>query len=119
MRRTAVTLLVAAASTAFVTTAFVTLPARADEGSPLPPPLPAEGCATPEAQRAAYAATAYKYLVASHAGPSAARSVHGLHLNDSAKVIGWLERSLGSKPPEQWQQAVQAGCTKVLCALEK
>ena len=90
----------------------------ADE-SALPPPLPAEGCVTVEGQRLSYAATAYKYLVAGHPGPSASKTVHGLHLTDSAKAIGWLERSLGDKPPEQWQRAVEAGCTKALCALHK
>ena len=102
----------------------VTSAARADGGhegdeSALPPPLPAEGCVPPAAQRLSYAATAYKYLVAAHAGPSAAKAVHGVHFNDSARAIAWVERSLGQKPPAEWQRAVDAGCTKVLCALQK
>ena len=101
-------------------------PARADdarrhgEADALPQPMPDEGCVPLEGQRLSRAADAYRKVLGNgHAGAQAQRTLHGLHLADAAKAIAWLDRSLGSKPPESWQRAIAAGCTKVLCALEK
>jgi hypothetical protein len=103
-----------AAVAAALLAAFATA-ARADDDALV---LPAS-CTPVGQQRLAQAHDALKALLHGHDAEHATKAVHGLHLADSALAIGWLERSLGAKPPAAFARAVEAGCTTVLCALEK
>ncbi len=91
-----------------------------DDLDGLPEPLPGSGCFTVGAQRLHEAADAYR---ARFRRPQDAalitEQVNGLDLTDSARAIGYLKRSLGHKPPTTWQRAVEASCTRVVCALQK
>jgi hypothetical protein len=79
---------------------------------------PREGaCLTPQAQRLDEAAAAFHARFEKQA--RASEEVHGLSLSDGARALGYLQRSLGHKPPAAWQQAVDAGCKTALCAAEK
>jgi hypothetical protein len=92
------------------------LAALAQDPDNLPEPLPAEGCVPVDQLRLSQAADAYRQRYGHDAHHAA--HVHGLALNDSARAIGFLQRSLGDQPPPSFQKAVDAGCTRVLCALQ-
>src|SRR5437868_3790102 len=81
--------------------------ARADDDLTLPS---TQVCATPKATQLQQAETAWK---AHQPAGQVARNVHGLRLNDSAKELGWLERSIDARPPDTFQRAVKASCTTV------
>jgi len=103
-----------------IATLFCTTPATARDRSEedgLPAPFPQSGCLTVGAQRLARAADAYRARY--RGGSSRREEVAGLSLEDDEKAIGYLKTSLGRKPPETWQRAVEIGCKTVICALQK
>lgn len=62
-----------------------------------------------------YSEPIYKQLFT---GPETSRVIDGMPLRGTAEELSIFGEALGSRPPSKWKQ-LAAGCTHVVCALEK